>query len=230
MIAAVPVVIIFQYSHNKRIAGNRHNRTVLILLFFFISYFTVTEIPFFKNILKDRILETSKGNLENRSMNTRLLAFEAFAKCFPDQPVLGAGNTKYASGAKGLWNYKLASFLAGRSAQIHVGFLDLFYLYGLVGGSLYVIFLFIAVKKVYVKTKIYNFRSPFWALMTIPIANLGIVSFNVMSAGLLLSFVLTRNLEVFCEKPSFARTKNLPNESETSPSEAEYLSKPPIGV
>ena len=200
MIAAAPVIIILYTSFYKKNNATVLNRIVIIIALIFITYVAFTSIPALRDILNNRILETSKGDLENRTMSTRLLAFEAFAKCFPDAPILGAGNTKYSSGGKGEWNFKLSSFLAGRSAQIHVGLIDLFYLYGIVGGTIFAMFLYIALKKLYKKSKLYNFRAVFWGLMTLPIANIGIVSFNVMSAGLLLSFVLYKNLEVFCEK------------------------------
>ena len=220
MIAAAPVIFILQNSYQKKNISAYYNRMVIITTLLFTTYIAFTNIPMLTKILDDRILETSKGELENRTMNTRLIAFEAFAKCFPDAPLLGAGNTKYASGGIGRWNFKLDTFLAGRSAQIHVGLIDLFYLYGLVGGSFFAIFSVITLRKLYRKSKIYNFRAVFWGLMALPIANFGIVSFNVMSAGLLLSFVLCKNLDVFCEIPDAAGKKKLPTEKDGLPSES----------
>jgi hypothetical protein len=206
MMAAVPFLLILQSSYQKKKIGIT-GRNILIIFLLFSTYIAFTSIPFLSNILKDRILETSNVDAETRTMHTRWIAVQAFVKCFPDQPILGAGNTKYSSGGKGQWNYKLTSFLAGRSGQIHVGFLDLFYLYGLVGGILFSMFMYLALKKLYKKSIIYNFPSVFWGLMTLPLANIGLVSFNVMSAGLLLSFVLYKNLENFSSKTEVYKEK-----------------------
>jgi hypothetical protein len=195
---AVPVFLLFLARSRKQSINHAVNRIVLVLFLFTTIYLAFMNIPFLNNILNDRILETSKGKMENRTMSTRWIAVQAFVKFFPDQPVLGAGNTKYAPGSKGLWNYKLESFLAGRSSQIHVGYFDLFYLYGLVGGIIFFLFFYFALRRIFIKSKLYNFRAAFWGLMALPIANIGLVSFNLMSAGLLLAFVLFNNLEVFC--------------------------------
>jgi hypothetical protein len=215
MMPAAMVFLILRSSYHKKNFEVMMNRIIVITVILFAAYAAFTTIPFLNDILRDRILESSRVDKEKRTMNTRLLAVDAFVKFFPDHPVFGCGDTKYGSGSKGLWNYKLESFLGGRSSQIHVGFLDLFYLYGLVGGALFALFIFIALRKFYLKSKLYNFRAVFWALMTLPIANIGLVSFNLMSAGLLLSFVFYRNLEVFGEKT--AVSNKLPNPSTQEP-------------
>lgn len=207
MMPASLVLLVLLVTKNRLNSQSTINRTIILILVLLASYVAFSSIPFLNQILKDRILETSNSNEETRTMHTRIIAIEAFIRCFPDQPILGAGNTKYSAGAKGQWNYKLTTFLAGRSSQIHVGFLSLFYLYGLVGGSLFVIFMYLALKRLYVKSKQYNFTAVFWGLMVLPVANIGLVSFNVISAGVLLSFVLCRNLEVFCETTE-ANAKN----------------------
>jgi len=85
----------------------------------------------------------------------------------------------------------------------------------------------------YVKSRQYNFIAVFWGLMVLPVANIGLVSFNVISAGLLLSFVLFKNLEVFCEKTNVPSNKSkltpvisgLPSSSVSSPSPPSWNEK-----
>ena len=136
MMPASMVLLVLLFTKNRLNSQSTINRTVTLIVVLLASYIAFTTIPFLNQILKDRILESSNTNEETRTMHTRVIAIEAFIRCFPDAPILGAGNTKYSAGAKGQWNYKLTTFLAGRSSQIHVGFLSLFYLYGLVGGTL----------------------------------------------------------------------------------------------
>ena len=226
MMPAVLVLFIIRSSYHRKNTDVIMNRIIIIFFILFSIYTAFTNIPFLNNILRDRILETSKANTEARTMNTRILAFQAFVKCFPDAPILGAGNTKYSSGSKGEWNYKLSTILAGRSAQIHVGLIDIFYLYGLAGGLIYFSFYYLALKKVYKKSKQYNFRAVFWGLMVLPVTNIGVVTFNIMSAGLLLAFVLSRNLEVFCKKPEVRMKVNVPAESSLRP--VEFNSTTPV--
>ena len=47
--------------------------------------------------------------------------------------------------------FKLRQFLKGRSSQIHVGYLSLFYLYGLIGGVFFISFLKSILRYVIVK-------------------------------------------------------------------------------
>jgi hypothetical protein len=209
MMPAALVFIILRTSYHHKTFNTVVNRAIVFIVLLFAMYIAFTNIPLLQNILKDRILESSRVDEEAKTMNTRVLAVKAFIKFFPDKPLLGAGNTKYSSGSKGQWNYALTSFLHGRSSQIHVGLLDLFYLYGLVGGSIFVMFFYSSLRRFSQKSKIYNFRAVYWALMTLPVANIGLVSFNLMSAGLLISFMLFKNMEVFCDAPKTVKKKML---------------------
>lgn len=194
MIAALPVLLIVR-THFTRMSKysflTSYSFLFAIVAVIFISF---TYVKFFNQVLEDRILESSKGDIENRSLYTRYLALEAFAKFYPEKPFLGVGNTKYSIGGTGKWERGLDNFLGKRSSQIHIGILSLFYLYGFFGALLYLIFYFKAAKKMYHIANRYHFQAVFWSFMVLPLANLGMVSFNLLGSGLLLAFVFMRNI------------------------------------
>ena len=70
--------------------------------------------------------------MKEKSAGTRILAVYMFLEFFPENPIFGTG---------GVMKADLVRAIRGRSSQIHVGILSLFYYYGLVGGFIYLFFL-----------------------------------------------------------------------------------------
>jgi hypothetical protein len=138
-----------------------------------------------QGILEERILETNKKNFNETSASTRLLAFKAFDKLYWKNPVFGTGDVKYGMGGTGEQSYELRRILGGRSSQIHVGYLSLFYLYGLVGGILFLLFLFFLLKRLYKDGKITGYWSPFIVFIGFSLNNFTEVNFSVFEMGLL---------------------------------------------
>jgi len=79
--------------------------------------------------------------------------------------------------------------LAGRSSQIHVGYLSLFYYYGIIGGGLYILFLYHILKDFYRSARITNMWGPFFGFMSFVIANLSLNYMRPWAIGLLLCLV-----------------------------------------
>ncbi len=139
-----------------------------------------------KGIAEDRILESNKkAGIENKSASSRLLAFTVFGKLFMQNPMLGRGSVKYGMGGTGAQDYKLKRILAGRSSQIHVGYLSLLYMYGLVGGFLFLTFLYLILKKLYLNAKKIKKWAPFLGILGFAVANLTLVTFHFYQVGLL---------------------------------------------
>ena len=155
-------------------------------LFFALEYSGVDVV----GIVNDRILESDKKGLEAKTAGSRILAFKAFNKFFWDQPIVGKGDIKYGMGAtKGKTDYKLTRYLAGRSSQMHVGYLSLLYLYGVIGAFFFLGFLFLLMKKLYKNAKITSIWAPFLAFLGFAIANLTLVTFSVFEMGLIIVLV-----------------------------------------
>lgn len=162
---------------------------VIIILSFTFSNLIGIDV---QSIINNRVLESDKQNLSQTSAGTRILAFEAFNRLYWDKPILGTGNIKYGMGGTGEQEYKLRSFLRGRSSQIHVGYLSLFYLYGLVGGALFLSFLFLLLKKLYYDAKQTHIWAPFLGFFGLALANWTLVAFSVFEMGLIIVLVANK--------------------------------------
>lgn len=131
----------------------------------------------FNKFMEDRLLSDSA--------NTRFYAFEVFAKVFPHNPIFGTG---------GADTEEMLALIRGKTSQIHVGWLKLFYYYGLVGGILYIIFLVTLLKHLYLRAKISNYWGSFFALLAFVIANFTLVELNIFYHGILLAILYSRYL------------------------------------
>ncbi len=143
-----------------------------------------------EKIIVNRVLELNeKGN--KRSAGTRIRAFKVFNKVYWKNPIFGAGNYKYGMGNDGRNNYELSKLLGG-SSQIHVGYLALFYRYGLVGGIFFIGFLFLLLKKLYRSAKITTYWAPFLGVLGFAIFNLTNVNFSIFHTGLIIAITADR--------------------------------------
>lgn len=142
-----------------------------------------------KGIVEERILESDKKDLSKKTASTRLLAFEAFNKFYWDNPITGIGNIKYGMGSTehSKQDYKLKQFLKGRSSQIHVGYLSLLYMYGLIGAIFFLSFLYLFIKSLYINAKMTNYWGPFLAFLGFAVGNLIDVNFQVFEMGLIIA-------------------------------------------
>ncbi len=143
-------------------------------------------------IVNDRILENDKKNINKTSAGTRVLAFKAFNALFWDSPFFGVGSIKYGMGGTGQQDYKLRSFLKGRSAQMHVGYVSLLYMYGLVGAFFFNAFLYFILRRLYKNAKRTRVWAPFLGFLGLAVGNLTLVTFSVFEMGLLIVLVADR--------------------------------------
>lgn len=187
------LIFLVIYLHNrKRIIQSIRYLFILpfiLVISFFVLNFAGIDTS---SIVKDRILESNKSDISQKSAGTRLLALKAFNKFYWDHPFLGVGSIKYGMGGTGKQDYRLRSFLNGRSSQMHVGYVSLLYMYGLVGGILFLSFLFLLLKKLYKNAKVVKVWAPFLGFLGFAIANLTLVSFNVFHMGLIIVLVVDK--------------------------------------
>jgi len=155
--------------------------------------FALTSVGIDVNgIVAERILESDKKDINEKSASSRLLAFTIFNKFFKENPVFGTGNIKYGMGGTGQQTYKMRRALAGKSSQIHVGYLSLLYLYGIVGGFFFLAFLFLIMRKFYRDAKITGMWAPFLGYLGFVLANGTLVTFDTFQIGLLLMIVVNK--------------------------------------
>ncbi|MEM6633823.1 MAG: hypothetical protein AAF694_29385, partial [Bacteroidota bacterium] len=153
-------------------------------------YFSLMGIGVNLNqLIFDRIFEESAG--------TRLVALEVFQDQFPKNPILGTG---------GVYTQETINLIAGRSSQIHVGYLALFYLYGIVGGIFYLAFIFSILRKTFSVGKATGYWGTYYSFLGLALANVTLVTFAAFYHGLLMAIIFhkffEKNYRTFQQTPA----------------------------
>ena len=200
------VIIITEKNKINKIA-----RYIVVLpLILFASYTLLDSAGIdVKGIVEDRLLEKGKSKSDT-SATTRILAFKVFGRLYWKNAVFGVGDMKYgmASGKKGHHNYELSKALGGRSSQIHVGYLSLFYLYGMIGGICFFLFLFYLMKRLFRNAKKTSLWAPFFGILCFILANFTLVAYSVLELGLIFSILSSKySLEIHNKKQIFFNKK-----------------------
>ncbi|WP_226979490.1 O-antigen ligase family protein [Zobellia roscoffensis] len=158
---------------NKLVKALKFGLYGLVLLTFIMVAISFSGINLEK-FIEERLLSDSAG--------TRLLAFEVFFKVFPHNPILGT---------MGLDTEEVVRLLRGRSSQIHVGYLKLFYYYGLVGGLIYLTFLGLLLKRMIGIGRSSGYWGGFFAFLAFAVANLTLVIFDLFYYGLMFAIIFS---------------------------------------
>ena len=128
-----------------------------------------------------------EGYVQNRilanSASTRLLAFEIFQKFFGRHPWFGSG-VHLSS--------EVVVALAGRSSQIHVGYLAHLYSYGIIGSFLVFGFWGLIARRFYITGKRTQFWGSFIGIGIFLWTNVTLVYYVVFTYGLMMSFLFDR--------------------------------------
>jgi len=118
--------------------------------------------------------------------STRFLAFELFAKYFPENPFFGTGEHVTA---------ELARSLQGRSSQIHVGYLSHLFEFGIFGSILLFSFWFYIAKRLFKTSRRFNYYGTFLGFLCFLVANLTLVKYSIFEYGIILSLLFNKGLE-----------------------------------
>lgn len=163
--------------------------TFLLLAFLFVFYGTSRFAGLDTDrIINERILEKNKGGMLKGTAGTRVLAFKVFSRLYFDNPILGKGKL-HGFGPEGSRDYALVNILRGRSSQIHVGYLSLFYYYGIVGGIIFLFFLYMFTRESYIKSKRTNTWGPFFSVIQFILINLTGVMLYIFFMGMVISLI-----------------------------------------
>jgi len=188
------LVFFLIFKHNKNKSKQFFKYAIILPLTVIIVTFSLKPLGVdLQSIAEDRVLESGKkAGFENKSASSRLLAFTLFGKVFMDNPIFGIGDIKYGMAGTGEQDYKLMKMLNGKSSQLHVGYLSLFYMFGLVGGGFFLLFLYFILRKFYINAKKTGKWAPFLGILGFAIANLTLVTFHFFQIGLLFALVTDR--------------------------------------
>ncbi len=122
--------------------------------------------------IEERLLDDSGGS--------RILAFEIFARFFPDNPYFGTGQHL---------TQEVIVALAGRSSQIHVGYLSHLYSYGIIGTFLGFVFWILIAVRLWKVAKKTGFWGSYYGYMVFLWANVTMVFYWVFTFGLALCYL-----------------------------------------
>jgi O-Antigen ligase len=183
------VFLFWQYQQEK----NRFARSLFVVgLSALLFWSSVEVLSSFNvpvaNIIEQRYLESRTGGVGTGSSSTRILAFVIFTELFPQHPIFGVGRTGIGSGNVNE-NPELAAALTGRSSQIHVGYLSLFFYYGIVGGILYLLFVYFLMRRLYMVSKETQRWGAYFAILGFLLANLTLVYLTLYEVGIITSLV-----------------------------------------
>jgi len=117
------------------------------------------------------------------SATTRLLALEIFNKFFGRHPWFGSGVH--------LSNEVIVA-LAGRSSQIHVGYLAHLYSYGIIGSFLVFSFWLLILKRFYRTAKITAYWGSVVGILVFLWANVTLVTYQILTYGIMMSFLFNK--------------------------------------
>jgi hypothetical protein len=183
------LMLIFLFVVYKKIQFVRLFRYAFLLVIFSMTAFFILDFSGVEvsSITNERILNIEAGGVLSGSAGTRIYAFYVFNELFYNQPILGKGKLHAFDGQSK--DYELVDLLGKKSSQIHVGYLSLFYYYGMVGGMLFLIFLFLFLKKLFFESKLIGFWGGFFAIIIFSIDNLTLVEFSIFYSGIIISLV-----------------------------------------
>ncbi|MDB2606208.1 O-antigen ligase family protein [Zobellia sp.] len=168
----------------SQIIWSSKNRLVSLFYFFISIIFLIIISIAVATYMGIDVEKYFSERLMSDSALTRFLAFEVFFKVFPDNLFFGTG---------GVDTDKMIRLIGGRSSQIHVGFLKLFFYYGLFGGTLYLSFMVSLLMRLQKMAKYSGFWGGFYALLTFFVANLTLVEFSLFYYGPLLAIIFANH-------------------------------------
>lgn len=152
------------------------------------SFFVLRELNFpVEKVFFLRIMETDSGGIGSGTSFSRIYSAIVFYELFPEHPYFGKGKSHTFGEFSG--DRELQSALGGMSSQIHIGFLSLLYYYGLIGGALFILFLFYLMKELLRVAKQTDYYGSFFAFLGYIVANLTLVYLSIYDAGLILAIV-----------------------------------------
>lgn len=160
------------------------NKLKRFFYFMTLSALLILILGFTASLLGFDVNEYVTDRLMSDSASTRLLAFEVFFEVFPDNPIFGTGGED---------TEEMLRLLGGRSSQIHVGFLKLFYYYGIVGGILYLSFMVVFLVRLYKMAKSSGYWGGFFAILAFFIANLTLYELSLFYFGPLLAIIFANH-------------------------------------
>lgn len=129
--------------------------------------------------------------MNEENVGTRMLAFDVFFDQFPLRPIFGTG---------GFYYQETMDVIDGRSSQIHVGYLALFYLWGLIGGVIWVIFNIMILRDLRWVAERTRFWGSYFCWFLFFVSNMTLVALHFGFQGLLMALIFHRFFKISIEE------------------------------
>lgn len=168
----------------SQIIWTSKNKLTNLLYFILLSTVVIIIIAFVAKFMGLDVEQYVWGRLMDEGASTRVLAFQVFFEVFPDNPIFGTG---------GVDTEKMLRLLGGNSSQIHVGFLKLFYYYGLIGGIIYLSFMVVFLQRLQKMAKCSGYWGGFFAILAFFVANLTLFELSLFFYGPLLAIIFANH-------------------------------------
>jgi len=175
------------------------NKLTNLLYFVFFGVVLLLTLGLIANFMGFNVERYVTERLLDPSASSRLLAFEVFFEVFPDNPIFGTG---------GVDTEEMVTLLGGKSSQIHVGFLKLFYYYGLIGGILYLSFMVTFLIRLRKMAQYSGYWGGFFAILAFFIANLTLFELSLFYYGPLLAIIFANHFYFSKVEDKSARISN----------------------
>ena len=121
--------------------------------------------------------------LLSQSASSRIFAFYVFSEVFPSNPIFGTGGGE---------TKEVLQLIKGISSQIHVGWLKIFYHFGIVGAFFWISAFVFLLSELRLRARRTEYWGPYFAFLAFAIANLTLVSFHYFYHGLVLAMIFSR--------------------------------------
>jgi hypothetical protein len=170
-------IILFQYIVARKVHFSTIFKLALIVpVLLFFSIWILENFGFnFNQFIQERLYA--------ESARTRLLAIDLFMEFFPRNPFFGSGVHV---------GEDLEVMLAGRSTQIHVGYLSHLYSYGVVGTIILLITVYNVFKYFYTVAVRHKYYGSLFVIIVYLITNLTQVHFLFYHYGFLFAFIFNK--------------------------------------
>lgn len=172
------VLIIFPMLFSIR--KKRIKTTFITIFSIFIIGFTINN---FFNFLGFDFTTYLEGRILSKSSLSRILAIELFKEFFPKSPIFGTGIRV---------DLELSRALAGKSSQIHIGYLSSLYEFGIVGSVFLFSFWLLLLRTLYRNAKIHKQNFLMFGFACFLFANLTLVEYSIFHIGILLLIIFDR--------------------------------------
>jgi hypothetical protein len=152
-----------------------------VSLFLAVGLGTLLLLIILTQVIGYDLKDYSEERIMSESASTRIFAIENFLKFFPHNVIFGTGVRV---------SDELQAEIGSITSQIHVGYLSVFFEYGIVGGVLTLLYWYKIMVAFYRNAKMTHFWGSVFGFLSFLFANIALVQYFIYFYGIILLFIL----------------------------------------